>query len=89
MADILRKAGGVARPGPAAPYEGASADWNIELRTLLEARADLMNKIEALELRRSDSPAADHAMLTKLQTDLATTDEALKRFMETTTTAAR
>ena len=58
VADVIRKAGGVARPGPPAPYERLSVESNLALRTLLEQRAVLVNQLEAVELRKvADTPA--------------------------------
>jgi ankyrin repeat protein len=79
VADIVRKGGGVARPGPPGLYDPTSAGSNLSLRTLLEERAVLMNQIEALESQRPPLAAtAYEGELAKLQTALAAKDEAIK-----------
>ena len=79
VAEMIRKAGGAARPGPPAVYERLSVESNFALRVLLEERAALGNQIEVLELREVRTPAAvDENELRNLQLALAGKDEAIK-----------
>ena len=79
VAEMVRKAGGAARPGPPAVYERLSVESNFALRVLLEERAALVNQIEAVELREVRTPAGvDEAELRNLQLALAGKDEAIK-----------
>jgi ankyrin repeat protein len=82
VAEIIRKAGGIARPGPPALYEKLSVESNLPLRVLLEERAALVNQIEAFELQKARTPA-DENELRNLQTALADKDGAIKKLTDT------
>jgi ankyrin repeat protein len=74
VAEILRKAGGVARPGPSGLYDRASAESNASLRKLLEERAELMNQLEALERRMEAARGHSDDDVNKLRVALASKD---------------
>ena len=81
VAEVMRKAGGVARPGPPAPYERLSVESNLALRTLLEERAMLVSQLEPFELRKAAGTLAtvSEDELGRLQAALASKDEAIKK----------
>jgi ankyrin repeat protein len=84
VAEVMRKAGGVARPGPPAPYERLSVESNLALRTLLEERAVLVSQLEAFELRKAAGTLASVSEdeLGKLQAALASKDEAIEKLAD-------
>ena len=85
VADTLLEAGGVARPGPPAPYDGPSRQYGEELLKALEERAVLVNEIRTVEDRMAAAPTSPYQVgLEKLRQAVDAIDERLQVYDEVT-----